>query len=429
MTDSTGHRDPNELAEALSASWDARVAGEATDDAGAAEGLVDVVGRLHASDTTPALLPGQRRQIWEAIMATAVISADPPRHASRVHPSANGHAPGLVFPPSAAPLRWSPATARPWWILAQLATAALLLVTLGLGYLTFGPGRQGERVPALPALVAPATSTPGESLLETVFATTLPAAQITSAGDLNTFLLTHAVLAADTRVPIQGPIAGPLIIHVQQGKLTLRVDGPLQLFPGSDGGANTNGAEAVPPGTEVILDPGDTAVYAYDLPAALANRGTTPVHLVLGGYLAGLVPGALADLTFIDYAEQYPVPALPPGPVRATLMRAVVPAKEAVPAPPLGTLIRAVGAEGEVSIGEGSDGAIRNVNSEPIVIYLLTLEPGGDASTMLTPRSDAARSSSATPPKSSDGQEDGTRVETPGSTVVNRAMGGGEPED
>jgi hypothetical protein len=386
MTDSTGHRDPHELAEALSAAWDARVAGEATDDAGAAEGLVDVVGRLHARDTTPALLPGQRRQIWEAIMATAVLSADPPRHASRVHPRANGHAPGLVLPPSAAPRRWSPAPARPGWILAQLATAALLLVTLGLGYLTFGPGRQGERVPALPALVAPATSTPSETTLETVFATTLPAAQITSAGDRNTFLLTHAVLAADTRVPIQGAIAGPLIIHVQQGTLTLRVDGPLQLFPGSDGGANdASNAEAVPPGTEVILAPGDTAVYAYDLPAALANRGTTPVHLVLGGYLAGGVPGALADLTFIDYAEQYPVPALPPGPVRATLMRAVVPAQGAVPAPPPGTLIRAVGAEGEVSIGEGSNGAIRNVISEPIVIYLLTLEPSGATSAMLTP--------------------------------------------
>jgi hypothetical protein len=66
-------------------------------------------------------------------------------------------------------------------------------------------------------------------------------------------------------------------------------------------------------------------------------------------------------------------------------MRAVVPAQGAVPAPPPGTLIRAVGAEGEVSIGEGSNGAIRNVISEPIVIYLLTLEPSGATSAMLTP--------------------------------------------
>jgi hypothetical protein len=388
MTDAIGQRDPNDVADALSAAWDARVCGNAPDDADTAEGFVDVLGRLHASDTTPALLPGQRRQIWEAIMATAATSADPPRHASRVPPSANGHAPGLALLPSAAPLRWPPATARPGWILAQLATAALLLVTLGLGYLTFGPGRQGERVPALPALVAPATATPSETTLETVFATTLPAAQITSAGDLNTFLLTHAVIEADTRVPIQGQIAGPLIIHVLQGKLTLRVDGPLQIVRGPDEAVNAHGAsgvEDISPGTEAVLGPGDTAVYAYERPAEFANLGATSVHLVVGGYLAGLVPGPLADLTFIDYAEQYPVPALPPGPVRATLMRAVVPAKEAVPAPPPGTLIRAVGAEGEVSIGEGSDGAIRNVNSEPITIYLLTLEPSGATSAMLTP--------------------------------------------
>lgn len=388
MTDSIGQRDPNDVADALSASWDARVAGEATDDAGVAEGLVDVVGRLHASDTTPALLPGQRRQIWEAIMATATTSADPPRHASRVRPSANGHLPGLALPPSAGHPRWSHANARPRWVLAQLATAALLLVTLGLGYLTFGPGRHATRVPALPALVAPEIDTPGETTLETVFATTLPAAQITSAGDLNTFVLTHAVIEADTRTPIQGQIAGPLITHVVQGQLSLRVDGPLQIVRGPDEAVNANGAsgvEDISPGTEAVLGPGDTAVYAYERPAEFANLGATSVHLVVGGFLAGLVPGPLADLTFIDYAEQYPTSALPAGPVRATLIRAVVPAKEAVPAPPPGTLIRAVGAEGEVSIGEGSGGAIRNVNAEPIVIYLLTLEPSRAASAMLTP--------------------------------------------
>lgn len=281
-----------------------------------------------------------------------------------------------------------------------LATAALLLLTLGLGYLTLGPGRPhppADRSVGIPASVAtpphrsvwipravatpPASSGQREATLETVFATTLPAGTVPTAGHLS-FILWHATLAPDTRVPIHGQIPGPQITHVVEGDLTIRVDGPLQVVRHADDTTSALGmapAEAIPPGTEVVLRPGDTAVYGYERPAEYANLGATPVHIVGGGLFGGVIPGAAADLTFVDYNEWFPAPALPAGAVRATLVRATLPPGGVVPAAPPGALVREVGALGEVSIGENSDGSLRNGGPEATTIYILTWAPAGAA--------------------------------------------------
>ena len=214
-----------------------------------------------------------------------------------------------------------------------------------------------------------ATPAPGETTLEPVFATTLPAGALPAGEKDNTLILSNVSLDADTRVPVQGQNPGPLLTSVLEGQITLRVDGPLQVFRGPDADA-----EVIPENTETVLHPGDTALYDYMLPAEFANQGSRPVRMIQSGFLAAEHPAPLTPFAATDYAHQYPVPALASEPVRATLIRATLPPKGEIPARPLGTRIITVGAEGDVSIGEGSDGALRNVSPKPVAIYVFTLE-------------------------------------------------------
>jgi hypothetical protein len=263
----------------------------------------------------------------------------------------------------------------------QVATAALLLLTLVTSVVAFGRLRSapGERPASLPAVVATPSS---EAALQTVFTTILPAALIPTAPGGRTFDFWHAVLEPGERVPIAGQSPGPQITHVVSGELTIQADGPLQLFRGTN---IASGAGTVPSGTAVVLHAGDTAVYPYETAAEYANLGSTPVQVVGGQLSVGGVPGAAASLTFLDYREKYPLPALPPGPVQATLVRATLPSKGLVPAPPAGSLVMEVGAVEEVSIGENSDGSLRNISPSEATIYVLTLTPlGADSETPAT---------------------------------------------
>jgi hypothetical protein len=217
--------------------------------------------------------------------------------------------------------------------------------------------------------------------LEILFSAMLPAEMVPAEPGDRTFNAWHATLDPGARVPITGQIPGPLITHVVVGELTLRVDGPLEIYRSGNGWSQV---ETVPPGTEVVLALGDTAVYAYETPAEYANLGTSPVHVVGGDLGVGVVPGAPMPLTFVDYGEKYPLSALPPGPVQVTLVRATLAPDGTVPAPPSGSLVLAVGATEGISIGENEDGSLRNIQPREITAYVLTLTPAGSASRTLT---------------------------------------------
>jgi hypothetical protein len=137
-------------------------------------------------------------------------------------------------------------------------------------------------------------------------------------------------------------------------------------------------------GTEVILAPGDTAVYAYETPAEYANTGSTPVHVVGGELGIGVVPGRAVPLTMIDYGEKYALFALPPGPVEVTLVHATLAPDGLVPAPPLGSVSLAVGADAEISLGENGDGSLRNILPREITVYILSFVPLGSPASALT---------------------------------------------
>jgi hypothetical protein len=90
-------------------------------------------------------------------------------------------------------------------------------------------------------------------------------------------------------------------------------------------------------------------------------------------------------MTLLDGNEEYSAPALPSGPVEATLIRATLPPQGALPAPPPDSLILEVGAEGDASIGQGADGSLRNIGPQEETVYALTLSPAGAASRTPTP--------------------------------------------
>jgi quercetin dioxygenase-like cupin family protein len=371
---------------ALNRFWNALISAEQqADETELTSEEMAVVRRLHSAGTaSPAGLSGEAA--WPQVLARIETTRGTKEESMTLTDAAsisspimhlNGRAVGRVAPlPGIAPVRGS----RRWsW--GQVATAALVLLTLATGIIAFGwmRGAPEERPASLPAVLI-ATPSP-EAAQEILFSAILPAEMIPSAPGDRTFNVWHVELEPGARVPISGQLPGPQMTHVVTGELTVRVDGPLAVYRGGGIGAKE---EQVPPGTEVVLQPGDTAVYAYDSPAEYANLGASPVRVVGGELGVGVMPGAAVPLTFIDFGEKYPLPALPPGPVQATIVQATLPPDGLFPAPPAGSLRLAVG-ESEISLGENSDGSLRNIYPREITVYVLTLTPAGEAASTPTP--------------------------------------------
>jgi hypothetical protein len=264
-----------------------------------------------------------------------------------------------------------------------LATAALVLLTAVASLLIF-EWQHRQREPSLSAvplvLVSPPTAiAPApEVSLKTVFGTTLPAEQVPTAGNLD-FLLWHVSLAPHSQGPASAQAwtccPGPQITHVVAGDLTLRVEGPLQVFRSAETTAGAAPAASVPPDTAVVLHAGDTAVFPHDVPAEYGNRGTHPVHLVGGGIFAGAVRNGPLGLPLLDHNEAYSLPPLAPGPVDATLVRVVLPPGAEVPAPDERALVLEVGAVGDADVAQRADRALLNIGTKEETIYVLTLTP------------------------------------------------------
>jgi hypothetical protein len=344
--------------------------------------LTALIRRLHASGDVPRPNPAYTRRLREDLMRTAAqpLTLSPPL-------TSNGRtAPfGLhtLAPSLARPSRWSRAR-------AQFATTALVAVTLVVAVvLVRSPGESlpDDDPAGLPALLVPATPSspeaPAAGSRETVLATTMPADLVPMAGNLD-FVLWHAVLDPGEDAAFEADAVdccpGPQITHVSAGELTLRVDGPVQLHRGSglaSGTAGASRAEDLAAGSEVLLHPGDTAIYDFARPAEYANHGSDPLHVIGGGLLAGAMAWTPAGMTVLDGNEEYSAPALPPGPVQITLIRAMLPPQGTLPAPPPDSLILEVGAEDDANIGQGADGSLRNIGPQEETFYALVISPAG----------------------------------------------------
>jgi hypothetical protein len=347
--------------------WDEVVRARPAEPGNLEPTLAETVHRLHARDDAPGadvafaarllvtLQDHMAAMLLDMSQLAAPLPLDPP--------ATNGRTPA-TWPQLPLPYPTSPR--RPAWPLAHIASAALVAITLAFAFLVVGPPPRGgpdEQTAEAPAAV------------DTVFSTTLPAAQVPTAGNLD-FLFWRVKLEPNSRGPASAQPAtccpGPQITHVLEGDLTLHVAGPARIFRG---GEMAPGGMEVPPYSDLILRAGDTAVFDYATPAEYANQGTQPVQLVGGGIFAGAVRGGPAGTPLLDYNEAYSIPALPAGPLDATLRRATLPPGGEIPAPTSGALVLDVGAFGDADIAQRPDGALRNIGVDEETIYVLTLTP------------------------------------------------------
>lgn len=155
--------------------------------------------------------------------------------------------------------------------------------------------------------------------------------------------------------------------YVLEGRLAVRVDGPLRVVRA--GGAT----EAVPPATEVVLGPGDAAVFPLATAFELVNPTQSLVRLVGFGVLSAIWTPVAPGYGTGRYAYREHA-ALPTGPLRLSLLRTTLEPDALLPAPATGELRVTLVEEDEASgLRDAADGALRNPNPEAVVVYVLVL--------------------------------------------------------
>jgi hypothetical protein len=164
------------------------------------------------------------------------------------------------------------------WISTQLATAALLLLTLAVGYVAFGRShlaRTTHETQELPALIAsPATATPGPNegaiVLQVTIASLPP---LTSWAGIERTTLDPG--ASWTRGRKQDLGEGPTAYVVESGALTIQADGPTTLTR-----AGTAAPTPVAAGTDVTLQTGDRGFAPAGVISVWRNTGADPVRVL-----------------------------------------------------------------------------------------------------------------------------------------------------
>jgi hypothetical protein len=221
--------------------------------------------------------------------------------------------------------------------------------------------------------------------VEPLFATVIPAAALPDA-PLQDFLLWHATIEPGVTVVVPAEYGrccpGPLITHVLAGELTLRVEGPLQIVRASTT-ATPEPTEAVPPATEVVVRPGETAVGRFELPATYTNAGAAPLQLLGGAFLGGSAPGPAEGYQLRNFVELVPTPPLPPGPLTLELVRVHLPPGAELAAVPAGALRLAMRESGAGILERRAEGTVANIGRNPVVVAVLTLFPRAGAGTLM----------------------------------------------
>jgi mannose-6-phosphate isomerase-like protein (cupin superfamily) len=278
------------------------------------------------------------------------------------------------------------------WAGIQLATALLLVVTLGLGYLALGPGMLNRDRPAeLPALVMPTTPTPGLIADEILLDLSIPAAAIPS-GDGSSSGLLHATIPPGTQGSWQAPpgacCSGLRVDYVLEGSYTVRASGPVQVVRASGSGT----PETVPADTEFVLEPGDAMIGPNETVFDAANTGSTPVQLLAWNFLAGAGPDAQVPSNWVQHDDDVSFGlSVPAGPATVRLRRITLAPEGELPSPrgvfqfAVTLPDNAAGTPVAASLGKQSNGAIFNINREPANIYVLTFTPTGPETAMSTP--------------------------------------------
>ncbi len=307
-----------------------------------------------------------------------------------------------------------------------LATVTLVVVTLVLGFAPIWQSAAvSEASPRPPALIRALASAPADVVDERLLAATFAAAELPT-GDKETVFY-RLTLSPGASLPVLvGPLAGCWgrlakagagAELIQSGAYTLRIDAPIRLLRA---GASA-GPVDVPAGTEVTLEPGDTAIYPnYTVPGAISNDGDEPVVVVgvainsieRSGDQTPMLPPAV-ELKLLATTPSAEWRSLPAGPVNMSIWRLALPAGTSAgpyEAPGLeslwiekGEILHSLLRPGEteprgrplfhpagtgapvMALAPGVRHVITSKDDEPAELLVLSIEPAGVWSRTLAP--------------------------------------------
>jgi hypothetical protein len=329
-------RDERGRADALDRHWDALLRGETTPATADLDAdLATLVARLHAAGSaTPTLFPDPD-QAWRElrqVSTPAPVSGSDGEPTPPAWPYPNGHVLADLFPRQS---ETSPPRRRGRWVLTQLATAALLLLTLAAGFAAIRqrPPEAPDEGRWVPALVRTVETAPGGIVDTPLVETSFSPEELPHGEKEATYY--RLTIPPGASLPYLGGSfckcssehisAGVGAEVVQAGEYTLRLEAPLRVQrEGSD-----RPSEEIPAGREVTLAAGDAVIYPdYAAPGEIRNTGNEPVTLIgvaiiateeLGTPLPPLPPDVRA--TLLTYASARDWEVLAPGPINVALRR------------------------------------------------------------------------------------------------------------
>jgi hypothetical protein len=353
-------RTDHDPADWLNRYLDARTADQSADLRLVEPALAQTVEAFFAADDTPGPPPGLAQRIWADVLS----QTDTPRPMAlpvREPAASNGH--GRRGWQPAAPERGPSA-------LAFLATAALLLLSLGLGAVVVRTG--APRAPTATEAAGPATGEPSSdvTLLDVTLAD-LPRSHVAIGTAIG-------ILPAGSRLALTLGQHGPEVIFVAAGPVQLQVSAgpqPVRVIPPRAGRAQpdthistgqqsllaTGATIVVPPGGAVALSPAAGAsakILELLMPAdarELESNGATWQQTTNGGVtqtVSGLLSLGLRQTTLAPGGTL-------PAPGGASQQVVLVP-----DATQMGD-VRSL-----------ATGAVRNASQRTVSLYVITVAPG-----------------------------------------------------
>ena len=275
-----------------------------------------------------------------------------------------------------------------------MATAALVLLTLLVGYVAIGGprlGRVDEPVLGIPAQESPSVAIALDGVENTILlqgtAETLPVLASWVGMERN-------VLESGTEITLgirQERGEGPLLFRVESGVLSLHADGPVQVTR-----VGTTDAIDVEPDTDIRMGAGDQGFAPFGVVARWRNEGIAAVSVLSAGIRSytgccSVLFGEAYDEILAEYTYMPPAPPLELTVRRVTLQPGEVLAIDAMPdlemlsvesgslvavdaATPEKPARRAIIDEGTVEQGNFRPGRIfESADSDPVTMLLLSI--------------------------------------------------------
>ncbi|HEU5433031.1 MAG TPA: hypothetical protein VFU81_15295 [Thermomicrobiales bacterium] len=332
--------------------------------------LVATVRELHARDDARLPDPAFVNRLERSLLR---VIAETPRAAPALATVSGGRI--WSMPDARTPAGRRMRCARRPWPVSQLAAAAMLLLTLGFGYVSLratGTADRDGRFPAIVSTSGPATPD-GVSAPVHVLRLTLTRSFGKSQSGLGVWRSTFPPGAYDREIG-RPDMAGDQIFFVESGTITARLvagdQPPETLGTGLDGAPVVTTPEA---GGQLKIDAGQAALLPGGTTVELRNDGAAPASLlwILVNWTTQSDTNGVTWNSPGSGAATLPAP-----PVTLTLDRATLApnAKIAAAPPPAITSIGLIDPPfGYLLVDR--DGSARNISASPRDVYIMTITP------------------------------------------------------